>query len=157
MATIQTTTDVASASYHFKKQKHLPYFLEYLMWVVFGSECLHLIWIKSDYKEYKEHAQHKIALFKELITLLESNSPVPDSLREEIRMVMLDEKFNKQLYQDTDIEDDYLEKLIAASEEADRVKTNPVSSDTSTTSTTPTDEHTKTTDKGPKKKLTFII
>lgn len=110
MATIQTTTDVASASYHFKKQKHLPYFLEYLMWVVFGSECLHLIWIKSDYKEYKERTQHKIALFKDLLALLESNSPVPESLREEIRMVMRDEKFNKQLYQDSDVEDDYLEK-----------------------------------------------
>lgn len=110
MATVQTTTDVASASYHFKQQKHLPYFLEYLMWVVFGSECLHLIWLKAEYKEYKEHAQHKIALFNDLLALLESNSPVPESLREEIRMVMLNEKSNKHAHQDTEIEDDYLEK-----------------------------------------------
>ncbi|KAI8078764.1 uncharacterized protein BX664DRAFT_342636 [Halteromyces radiatus] len=108
MATIQTTTDVQTAAYHFKQQKHLPYVLEYLMWVVFGSECLHLIWLKSEYKEYKEHSQQKIALFKELLHLLESGSPVPESLREEIKMLMLDEKFNKNLHQD--IEDDYVEK-----------------------------------------------
>ncbi|CAO3589168.1 unnamed protein product [Absidia cylindrospora] len=167
MATVQSTTDVASAWYHFKKQKHLPYFLEYLMWVVFGSECLHLIWIKSEYKEYKEHTQLKIALFNDLLALLESNSPVPESLREEIRMVMLNEKSNtNHAHQDSDIEDDYLEKLIAASEEAERMKATQSSSSTTTPSPTASDvtqsssdNHTKTDAPGGKevKKPSFLI
>ncbi|CAO3612827.1 unnamed protein product [Cunninghamella echinulata] len=117
MATIQANTDVRSAAYHFKQQKHMPYFLEYLMWVVFGSESLHLIWLKSEYNDYKDHVQYKIKLLTELIHLLETNAPVPESLRNEICLLKLDEK-HKQLYQD-DVEDDYLDKLIASAEAAE--------------------------------------
>ncbi|CAO3635800.1 unnamed protein product [Cunninghamella blakesleeana] len=119
MVTIQANTDVKSAAYHFKQQKHMPYFLEYLMWVIFGSESLHLIWLKSEYNEYKEHVQYKIKLLTELIQLLESNAPVPESLRNEIRLLKLDEKHKQQLSQD-DVEDDYLDKLIASVEAAEK-------------------------------------
>ncbi|KAI9307647.1 hypothetical protein BJ944DRAFT_228449 [Cunninghamella echinulata] len=129
MATIQANTDVRSAAYHFKQQKHMPYFLEYLMWVIFGSESLHLIWLKSEYNDYKDHIQYKIKLLTELIHLLETNSPVPESLRNEIRLLKLDEK-HKQLYQD-DVEDDYLDKLIASVEAAENTtKENMTTTDT---------------------------
>lgn len=94
-----------SAAYHFKRQRHMPYFLEYLMWVVFGSEALHLIWLKIDYKEYKEKTQHKTKLLEEIIRRLENGEEMTDSLREEIRMVLMKHKNSED---QEDIDDEYL-------------------------------------------------
>ncbi|KAL0073895.1 hypothetical protein J3Q64DRAFT_1343698 [Phycomyces blakesleeanus] len=103
------------AASHFKRQRHLPYFLEYLMWVVFGSEALHLIWLKMEYKEYKEKVEHKIQLLQEIVTRIEQGQEFTDSLREEIKMVLLNNK-QASATNDVDIDDAYLEKLIASSE-----------------------------------------
>ncbi|ORX59018.1 hypothetical protein DM01DRAFT_1333608 [Hesseltinella vesiculosa] len=111
MATIQANTSTRSAAYHFKKQKHLPYFLEYMLWVFFGSEGLHLMWLKSEYNDYKEHAERKIALLKQVLQLMEAGQPVPESLHKDLRMVMIDEKHNA--YYDDQV-DEYLEQWIAA-------------------------------------------
>lgn len=83
------------------------------MWVVFGSEALHLIWLKMEYKEYKEKTEHKIRLLKEIVERIENGQEFNDSLREEIRMVLLDDRrASTTEAEDTsgEIDDDYLEK-----------------------------------------------
>ncbi|KAI9011011.1 hypothetical protein CLU79DRAFT_772305 [Phycomyces nitens] len=105
------------AASHFKRQRHLPYFLEYLMWVVFGSEALHLIWLKMEYREYKEKTEHKIQLLQEIVTRIEQGQEFTESLREEIKMVLLNNKQNMAATTDGEIDDAYLEKLIASSEQ----------------------------------------
>jgi hypothetical protein len=95
-----------SAAYHFKRQQHMPYFLEYLMWVVFGSEALHLIWLKMDYKEYKEKIQHKTKLLEEIIQRIENGEKINDSLRDEIKMVLMKNKHDGAGHDD--IDDEYL-------------------------------------------------
>ncbi|KAI8366171.1 hypothetical protein BD560DRAFT_401368 [Blakeslea trispora] len=121
-----------SAAHHFKQQQHMPYFLEYLMWVVFGSEALHLIWLKMDYKEYKERTTHKTKLLEELIERIEQGEPINDSLQQEIRMVILNNKLHQQKTEE--IDDDYLDQLIAHSELIEhqpvQKKVTPVKSDT---------------------------
>lgn len=99
-----------SAAHHFKRQRHMPYFLEYLMWVVFGSEALHLIWLKMDYKEYKEKTAHKTKLLEELIRRIENGEQITDSLREEIKMVLMNNKHHSEMTGslDDDIDDEYL-------------------------------------------------
>lgn len=99
-----------SAAHHFKRQRHMPYFLEYLMWVVFGSEALHLIWLKMDYKEYKEKTAHKTKLLEELIKRIENGEQIDDSLREEIKMVLMNNKHHSDIVggADDDIDDEYL-------------------------------------------------
>ncbi|KAI8074305.1 uncharacterized protein B0P05DRAFT_548049 [Gilbertella persicaria] len=98
-----------SAAHHFKQQRHMPYFLEYLMWVVFGSEALHLIWLKMDYKEYRERTAHKTKLLEELIERIENGEAINDSLRQEIKMVLLNNKLqHKDSNESEDIDDDYL-------------------------------------------------
>lgn len=101
-----------SLAHHFKRQQHLPYFLEYLMWVVFGSEALHLIWLKMEYKEYKEKSEHKIRLLEEIVARIENGQEFNDSLREEIRMVLLDDKRTSVEADNSngEIDDDYLER-----------------------------------------------
>ncbi|KAF1806628.1 hypothetical protein FB192DRAFT_1338047 [Mucor lusitanicus] len=96
----------------------MPYFLEYLMWVVFGSEALHLIWLKMDYKEYKEKTAHKTKLLEELIKRIENGEQIDDSLREEIKMVLMNNKHHSDIVggADDDIDDEYLNHLIASSE-----------------------------------------
>ncbi|KAI9492405.1 hypothetical protein BDB00DRAFT_977098 [Zychaea mexicana] len=108
--------NLSSLAYHFKRQRHLPYFLEYLMWVVFGSEALQLIWLKMDYKEYQEKTEHKIRLLEEIIDRIEKGQEFTDDFREEIRMVFMHGGRQQHDGSDEDIDDDYLEKLIAASE-----------------------------------------
>ncbi|CAO0801087.1 unnamed protein product [Mucor circinelloides] len=107
-----------SAAHHFKRQRHMPYFLEYLMWVVFGSEALHLIWLKMDYKEYKEKTAHKTKLLEELIKRIENGEQIDDSLREEIKMVLMNNRHHSDIVggSDDDIDDEYLNHLIASSE-----------------------------------------
>jgi len=99
-----------SAAHHFKRQRHMPYFLEYLMWVVFGSEALHLIWLKMDYKEYKEKTAHKTKLLEELIKRIENGEQIDDSLREEIKMVLMNNRHHSDIVggSDDDIDDEYL-------------------------------------------------
>lgn len=97
---------VESAAYHFKRQRHMPYFMEYLMWVVFGSEALHLIWLKMDYKEYKEKMKHKTRLLEEIIERVENGEKIDDSLREEIKMVLMNNKHGGEYHDD--IDDEYL-------------------------------------------------
>ncbi|KAI8877956.1 hypothetical protein K501DRAFT_288111 [Backusella circina FSU 941] len=108
-------TGVQSAAYHFKRQRHMPYFLEYLMWVVFGSEALHLIWLKMEYKEYKERIQHKTKLLEELIERIENGEKITSGMKEEIKMVLMN-RHTEATAGDDDIDDDYLDKLIANSE-----------------------------------------
>ncbi|KAI7865710.1 hypothetical protein BDF14DRAFT_1700386, partial [Spinellus fusiger] len=67
------------------------------MWAVFGSEALHLIWLKMEYKEYKEKAQHKIKLFEEIIARTEQGQDLTESLIDEIRMVLMDRKWDASL------------------------------------------------------------
>ncbi|CEP18889.1 hypothetical protein [Parasitella parasitica] len=109
-----------SAAHHFKRQRHMPYFLEYLMWVVFGSEALHLIWLKMDYKEYKEKTAHKIKLLEELIKRIENGDQIDDNLRQEIRIVLMNNKNPNGATGgdgvDEDIDDEYLNNLIVLSE-----------------------------------------
>lgn len=95
-----------SAAYHFKRQQHMPYFMEYLMWVVFGSEALHLIWLKMDYKEYKEKMKLKTRLLEEIIERVENGEKIDDSLREEIKMVLMNNKHGSEYHDD--IDDEYL-------------------------------------------------
>lgn len=98
-----------SAAHHFKRQRHMPYFLEYLMWVVFGSEALHLIWLKMDYKEYKEKTAHKTKLLEELIERIENGEQIDDGLRTEIKMVLMNNKHGSDATGNTDdIDDEYL-------------------------------------------------
>ena len=85
----------------------MPYFLEYLMWVVFGSEALQLIWLKMDYKEYQEKTEHKIKLLEEIIDRIEKGQEFNDDLREEIRMVLMGGRKSED---DDEIDDDYLNK-----------------------------------------------
>ncbi|KAH8550424.1 hypothetical protein BGW37DRAFT_521646 [Umbelopsis sp. PMI_123] len=102
-----------SAAQHFKRQKHLPFFLEYFMWVVFGSEALHLIWLKIDQQEYNDKTNHQIAVLKEIITRLERGESVDDNLHTEISMLLLKKAGNKK--EDlTEIDDEYLEKLFVS-------------------------------------------
>lgn len=84
----------------------MPYFLEYLMWVVFGSEALHLIWLKIDIREYKEKMQHKTKLLEEIIKRVENGEVIDDSLREEIKMVLMNNKHTGEYHDD--IDDEYL-------------------------------------------------
>jgi hypothetical protein len=101
-------TGVQSAAYHFKRQRHMPYFLEYLMWVVFGSEALHLIWLKMEYKEYKDKIQHKTKLLEELIERIENGEKITSSMKEEIKMVLMNKHTEAAV--DDDVDDDYLDK-----------------------------------------------
>jgi len=98
-----------SAAQHFKKQKHLPFFLEYFMWVVFGSEALHLIWLKIDQQEYIEMSSHQIAVLKEVIQRLERGESVDDNLHTEISM-LLKKKAGHKEEDMAEIDDEYLEK-----------------------------------------------
>ncbi|KAG2231310.1 hypothetical protein INT48_001246 [Thamnidium elegans] len=105
-----------SAAHHFKQQRHMPYFAEYLMWVVFGSEALHLIWLKIDMKEYKEKMKLKTKLLEEIIERVEKGQVIDDNLREEIKMVLMNNN-NKSEQRQDEIDDEYLNSLIAASEQ----------------------------------------
>ncbi|KAG0194844.1 hypothetical protein DFQ28_005057 [Apophysomyces sp. BC1034] len=122
MAT-ESGSSLRSASWHFKRQRHLPYFLEYLMWVVFGSEALHLIWLKMEYKEYKEKTEHKIRLLQEIVARIEQGQELNDSVREEIRMVLLN---GKRTEDETDINDDYLNKCKQEPVDSDKGSTDPL-------------------------------
>ncbi|CAO3656627.1 unnamed protein product [Mucor hiemalis] len=93
----------------------MPYFMEYLMWVVFGSEALHLIWLKMDYKEYKEKMKHKTKLLEEIIKRVENGERIDGSLKEEIKMVLMNNKHGGEYHDD--IDDEYLNSLIESSEE----------------------------------------
>ncbi|KAI9475753.1 MAG: hypothetical protein EXX96DRAFT_459452, partial [Benjaminiella poitrasii] len=62
------------------------------MWIVFGSEALHLIWLKMDYKEYREKTTHKTKVLEEIIRRIEHGEKVDKSLRQEIRMVLMNDK-----------------------------------------------------------------
>ncbi|KAI9318038.1 hypothetical protein BX666DRAFT_1844434, partial [Dichotomocladium elegans] len=59
------------------------------MWVVFGSEALHLIWLRMEYKEYQEKTQHKIKLLQEIVERIEKGQEFTDDFRQEIRMVLM--------------------------------------------------------------------
>ncbi|KAI9285232.1 hypothetical protein BC943DRAFT_292438 [Umbelopsis sp. AD052] len=102
-----------SAAQHFKRQKHLPFFLEYFMWVVFGSEALHLIWLKIDQQEYIDKSGHQIAVLKEVIQRLERGESVDDNLHTEISM-LLKKKAGRNEEDLAEIDDEYLEKLFIA-------------------------------------------
>ena len=97
---------IESAAHHFKQQRHMPYFMEYLMWVVFGSEALHLIWLKIDYKEYKEKMRYKTKLLEEIIERVENGERIDDSLKEEIKMILMNNKHEGDYHDD--IDDEYL-------------------------------------------------
>ncbi|KAI8981628.1 hypothetical protein BDF20DRAFT_911901 [Mycotypha africana] len=103
---------IQTAAHHFKQQRHMPYFLEYLMWAVFGSEALHLIWLKMDYKEYREKTAHKKKVLEELIERIEQGEVITDSLREEIKMVLLNKHDKQHKLTAEDFDDEYLAKLI---------------------------------------------
>lgn len=108
-ATPKEYNGLQSAAHHFKRQRHMPYFLEYLMWVVFGSEALHLIWLKMDYKEYKERTAHKTKVLEELIERIENGEEIDDSLRTEIKMVLMSNNHsNDAIGNSDDVDDDYL-------------------------------------------------
>jgi hypothetical protein len=100
---------VISAAQHFKRQKHLPFFLEYFMWVVFGSEALHLIWLKIDQQEYRDKTNHQIAVLKEVFARLERGEAVDDNLHTEISM-LLKKKAGDKKDDIPEIDDEYLEK-----------------------------------------------
>ncbi|KAI9344461.1 hypothetical protein BD770DRAFT_190035 [Pilaira anomala] len=93
-----------TAAYHFKQQRHIPYFMEYLMWVIFGSEALHLIWLKMDMKEYKEKTKLKTRLLEEIIQRIENGEVIDDNLRKEIKVVLMNSKKDHE----EDIDDEYL-------------------------------------------------
>ncbi|KAI8372969.1 uncharacterized protein BYT42DRAFT_547984 [Radiomyces spectabilis] len=103
------------------------------MWVVFGSEALHLMWLKMEYKEYKEKSQHKIKLLEEIIDRVEHGQAMDDNLKEEIRMVLLNGKRSVEP-SDADIDEEYFNKLIASSEQA---ASEPVDQPTTTAETKP--------------------
>lgn len=94
-----------TAAYHFKQQRHMPYFLEYLMWALFGSEALHLVWLKMDMKEYKERTELKTSLLEEIIQRVENGEVIDDDLRREIKLVLMNSKKDR----DEDIDDEYLD------------------------------------------------
>ncbi|ORY98904.1 hypothetical protein BCR43DRAFT_488370 [Syncephalastrum racemosum] len=104
--------NLRSIAYHFKRQRHLPYFLEYLMWVVFGSEALHLIWLKMEYKEYQEKTTHKIRLLEEIIQQIEQGQEFTESFKEEIRMVLLNGKRTADDGEEDEVDDEYLSKRM---------------------------------------------
>ncbi|KAI8997667.1 hypothetical protein BDB01DRAFT_700969, partial [Pilobolus umbonatus] len=70
------------------------------MWVVFGSEALHLIWLKMEYKEYQEKVQHKIRLLEETIRRLERGESIDDNLRDEIRVFLAGNKHSEDVDED---------------------------------------------------------
>ncbi|KAI7903157.1 uncharacterized protein BX663DRAFT_507649 [Cokeromyces recurvatus] len=115
---------IQSVAHHFKQQRHMPYFLEYLMWAVFGSEALHLIWLKMDYKEYKERSAHKIKLLEEIIKHIEQGEEIEESLKQEIKMVLMNNKHHKDDLHDLkdEIDDEYLNHLIASLEKQEQEK-----------------------------------
>jgi hypothetical protein len=78
------------------------------MWVVFGSEALHLIWLKMEYKEYKDKIQHKTKLLEELIERIENGEKITSGMKEEIKMVLMNKHTEAAV--DDDIDDDYLDK-----------------------------------------------
>lgn len=100
--------NLSSMVYHFRRQQHLTYFLEYLMWVVLGSEALHLMWLKMEKKEYKEKTQHKIKLLEEIIDRIEKGQTFTDDFREEIRIVL--KTGGRLQHEEEDVDDDYLDK-----------------------------------------------
>lgn len=100
---------VISAAQHFKRQKHLPFVLEYFMWVVFGSEALHLIWLKVDREDFREKSDHKMAVLKEVLSRLERGEAVDSNLQTEIA-IMLKNKATDNKDDEADFDDDYLEK-----------------------------------------------
>ncbi|GAA5802096.1 hypothetical protein EDC94DRAFT_659802 [Helicostylum pulchrum] len=114
-----------SAAHHFKQQRHMPYFTEYLMWVVFGSEALHLIWLKIDMKEYKEKMKLKTKLLEEIIERVEKGQMIDDNLRDEIKMVLMNNNSSEQRHDE--IDDEYLNSLIAASEQKETPVKKPIS------------------------------
>lgn len=93
---------------HFKRQKHMPYFLEYMMWVVFGSMALHLIWLKMDYKDYRERTAHKTKLLEDLVQRVENGEQIDEDLKQEIKMLLMNEQMYKANSQQEDISDEYL-------------------------------------------------
>lgn len=104
--------NLSSMVYHFRRQQHLPYFLEYLMWVILGSEALHLMWLKMEKKEYKEKTQHKIKLLEEIIDRIEKGQAFTDDFREEIRIVLKSGRLQHHEEEDEDVDDDYLDKCM---------------------------------------------
>lgn len=106
------TGNLSSMVYHFRRQQHLPYFLEYLMWVILGSEALHLMWLKMEKKEYKEKTQHKIKLLEEIIDRIEKGQAFTDDFREEIRIVLKSGRLQHHEEEDEDVDDDYLDKCM---------------------------------------------
>lgn len=78
------------------------------MWVVLGSEALHLMWLKMEKKEYKEKTQHKIKLLEEIIDRIEKGQTFTDDFREEIRIVL--KTGGRLQHEEEDVDDDYLDK-----------------------------------------------
>jgi hypothetical protein len=105
----QNRDQVMSAAQHFKRQEHLPFVLEYFMWVVFGSEALHLIWLKVDQNEFREKTDHKMAVLKEILSRLERGEAVDSNLQTEIA-IMLKNNTTGNKDDEPDIDDEYLEK-----------------------------------------------
>ncbi|KAI7885169.1 hypothetical protein K492DRAFT_157571 [Lichtheimia hyalospora FSU 10163] len=148
--------NLSSMVYHFRRQQHLPYFLEYLMWVILGSEALHLMWLKMEKKEYKEKTQHKIKLLEEIIDRIEKGQTFTDDFREEIRIVLKSGRLQHQ-EEEEDVDDDYLDKLLALHEQQeerteDNTAISEPSSEDKTQSTWPTQD-----DNGDKKKKAFFL
>ncbi|OZJ06035.1 hypothetical protein BZG36_01121 [Bifiguratus adelaidae] len=91
----------------FKRQNHGSYLWEYLLWVVLGSEALHLIWLKIDYQEYKEKVGLRKAILEEKITQLEAGHVVDDA--------SLVKKYQKRA-EEEEIDDEYLETLLLSAD-----------------------------------------
>lgn len=82
------------------------------MWVILGSEALHLMWLKMEKKEYKEKTQHKIKLLEEIIDRIEKGQAFTDDFREEIRIVLKSGRLQHHEEEDEDVDDDYLDKCM---------------------------------------------
>lgn len=52
------------------------YWPAFLAWTVFGSEALHLLWLRQDYKNYKEKTTTRISILNDVITKMENGQHV---------------------------------------------------------------------------------
>ncbi|RUS23337.1 hypothetical protein BC937DRAFT_87348 [Endogone sp. FLAS-F59071] len=97
-------TNATLFAHGFRRRSHIDYLLEYMLWVVLGSEALHLIWLKINRREYSERTALKVEVLRDVVRRLEAGGDisVDEALKGDVKRLALGKEANE--------DDAYLEK-----------------------------------------------
>ncbi|RUP46093.1 hypothetical protein BC936DRAFT_147367 [Jimgerdemannia flammicorona] len=75
----------------FRRRRYLGYFLEYMLWIILGSEALHLVWLKIDRREYAERTTFKVEVLRDVVRRLEAGDDIAadEVLKGDVKRLLL--------------------------------------------------------------------